>query len=74
MPESGKSQPSIELLADNDSIKLNPLFLQHGQSFLARQRQTIGNSSSTPNNARSAGSGNSGGNGQQPTPSNFIDY
>merc|ERR1711981_39783 len=47
---------------------------QHGQSFLARQRQTIGNSSSTPNNARSAGSGNSGGNGQQPTPSNFIDY
>merc|ERR1711981_1516352 len=49
---------------------------QHGQSFLARQRQTIGNSSatSTPNSSRQSGPGGSGNHSQQPQPSNFIDY
>ena len=47
--------------------------LQHGQSFLARQRQTIGNSS-TSNNSRSGGTTSSGNTSQQQTPSNFIDY
>jgi len=46
---------------------------QHGQSFLARQRQTIGNSSA-PNNTRSGGTTSSGNTSQQQTPSNFIDY
>merc|ERR1719367_473330 len=46
---------------------------QHGQSFLARQRQTIGNSSA-PNNTRSGGTSSSGNTSQQQTPSNFIDY
>merc|ERR1712020_564859 len=41
---------------------------QHGQSFLARQRQTIGNSA-TSNNTRSGGTTGSGNTSQQQTPS-----